>query len=107
MDELIVGFGWLFGEGVGDCLILLLEFGEKEGFIVKNFDGYVGYIEWGMGDEIVGVLCYVDVVLFGDGWMSDLFLVDIRDGWIYVRGVIDDKGLIMVVFYVLKIVKDM
>lgn len=107
MDEIIVGFGKLFGEGVNVSLILLLEFGEKEGFIIKNFDGFVGYIEWGEGDDIVGVFCYVDVVLSGDGWMSDLFLVDICNGWIYVRGVIDDKGLMMVVFYVLKIVKDM
>jgi hypothetical protein len=33
-----------FGEGVNASLTSLLEFGEKEGFTVKNLDGYAGHI---------------------------------------------------------------
>lgn len=62
MDESTAGPGRPFGEGVNASLTSLLEFGEKEGFTVKNLDGYAGHIEWGTGDEIVGVLCHVDVV---------------------------------------------
>ncbi len=107
MDESTAGPGRPFGEGVNASLTSLLEFGEKEGFTVKNLDGYAGHIEWGTGDEIVGVLCHVDVVPPGDGWTSDPFSADIRDGRIYARGAIDDKGPTMAAFYALKIVKDM
>lgn len=107
MDESTAGPGRPFGEGVNASLTSLLEFGKKEGFTVKNLDGYAGHIEWGTGDEIVGVLCHVDVVPPGDGWTSDPFSADIRDGRIYARGAIDDKGPTMAAFYALKIVKDM
>ncbi|PIK30455.1 hypothetical protein CS954_15585 [Bacillus siamensis] len=55
----------------------------------------------------VGVLCHVDVVPPGDGWTSDPFSAEIRNGRIYARGAIDDKGPTMAAFYALKIVKDM
>jgi succinyl-diaminopimelate desuccinylase len=37
----------------------------------------------------------VDVVPPGDGWTSDPFSADIRDGRIYARGAIDDKAFNM------------
>lgn len=107
MDESTARPGQPFGSGINECLTSLLDFGSKEGFTVKNLDGYAGHIEWGTGDEIVGVLCHVDVVPPGDGWTSDPFSADIREGRIYARGAIDDKGPTMAAFYALKIVKDM
>lgn len=107
MDETTAGPGKPFGEGVNASLTSLLELGEKEGFTTKNLDGFAGHIEWGEGDDIVGVLCHVDVVPPGDGWTSDPFSADIRNGRIYARGAIDDKGPTMAAFYALKIVKDM
>lgn len=71
MDETTAGPGKPFGEGVNASLTSLLELGEKEGFTTKNLDGFAGHIEWGEGDDIVGVLCHVDVVPPGDGWTSD------------------------------------
>lgn len=81
--------------------------GKNDGFFVKNVDGYVGYIEVGEGKDFFGIFCYVDVVFEGDGWLVDLYGGEIKDGKIFVRGVIDDKGLMMVVYYVMKIVKDL
>jgi succinyl-diaminopimelate desuccinylase len=107
MDESTAGPGKPFGEGVNASLTSLLELGEKEGFTTKNLDGFAGHIEWGEGEDIVGVLCHVDVVPPGDGWTSDPFSADIRNGRIYARGAIDDKGPTMAAFYALKIVKDM
>lgn len=52
-----------FGEKVDDALQYVLKKGEDEGFTVKNVDGYAGHIEYGEGEDIVGVLCHVDVVL--------------------------------------------
>lgn len=107
MDETTAGPGKPFGEGVNASLTSLLELGEKEGFTTKNLDGFAGHIEWGEGDDIIGVLCHVDVVPPGDGWTSDPFSAEIRNGRIYARGAIDDKGPTMAAFYALKIVKDM
>ncbi|PMC36979.1 dipeptidase PepV [Bacillus sp. UMB0899] len=97
-----------FGEGINEAFTHLLELGEKEGFTVKNVDGYAGHIELsGTSDEIVGVLCHVDVVPEGDGWTSDPYSAEIRDGKIFARGAMDDKGPTIAAFYAMKIVKDL
>ncbi|MEC1263072.1 dipeptidase PepV [Bacillus swezeyi] len=96
-----------FGEGIHQCLTTLLDKGSANGFTVKNLDGYAGHIEWGKGEEIIGVLCHIDVVPPGDGWTSDPFAAEIRDGRIYARGALDDKGPTMAAFHALKIVKEM
>ena len=46
----------------------------------------------GQGEELVGILCHVDVVPEGDGWTTPAYSADIRDGKIFARGAIDDKG---------------
>ncbi|MCK8454450.1 dipeptidase PepV [Bacillus safensis] len=95
-----------FGEKVDDALKYMLKKGEDEGFTVKNVDGYAGHIEYGEGEDIVGVLCHVDVVPAGDGWTTPPFSADIRENKIFARGAIDDKGPTMAAFYALKILKD-
>ncbi|MDM5299135.1 dipeptidase PepV [Bacillus pumilus] len=95
-----------FGEKVDEALQYMLNKGETEGFTVKNVDGYAGHIEYGQGEDIVGVLCHVDVVPAGEGWTTPPFSADIRDNRIFARGAIDDKGPTMAAFYALKILKD-
>lgn len=62
------------------------------GFRTKNIDDMLGYAEIGEGDELIGILCHLDVVPEGDGWTHDPFGCVISDGLVYGRGVIDDKG---------------
>lgn len=95
------------GEGVKEALDFMLELGEKDSFTVKNVGNLAGHLEFGEGEEIVGVLCHVDVVPEGDGWTSDPFGAEIRDGKIFARGAIDDKGPTMAAYYAMKIVKEM
>lgn len=95
------------GEGVKEALEFLLQLGEKDGFTPKNVGNLAGHLEFGQGDEIVGVLCHVDVVPEGDGWTSDPYGAEIRDGKIYARGAIDDKGPTMAAYYAMKIVKEL
>ncbi|MEH7802040.1 dipeptidase PepV [Bacillus pumilus] len=95
-----------FGEKVDQALQFMLKKGEDEGFTVKNVDGYAGHIEYGEGEDIVGVLCHVDVVPAGDGWTTPPFSADIRENKIFARGAIDDKGPTMAAFYALKMLKD-
>ena len=50
---------------------------------MKNVDNVAGHIEMGEGEELIGILCHVDVVPEGDGWSSDPFGAEIRDGKIF------------------------
>ncbi|MFE8698225.1 dipeptidase PepV [Cytobacillus sp. FJAT-53684] len=95
------------GEGVKEALDFMLQLGEKDGFTPKNVGNLAGHLEFGQGEEIVGVLCHVDVVPEGDGWSSDPYGAEIRDGKIYARGAIDDKGPTMAAYYAMKIVKEL
>ncbi|WP_080844380.1 dipeptidase PepV [Cytobacillus gottheilii] len=95
------------GQGVKEALDFMLTLGEKDGFTAKNVGNLAGHLEFGEGDEIVGILCHVDVVPEGDGWSSDPFGAEIRDGKIFARGAIDDKGPTMAAYYAMKIVKEL
>jgi succinyl-diaminopimelate desuccinylase len=95
------------GEGVKEALQFMLQLGEKEGFTSKNVGNLAGHLEFGNGDELLGILCHVDVVPEGDGWASDPFGAEIRDGKMYARGVLDDKGPTMAAYYAMKIVKEL
>jgi succinyl-diaminopimelate desuccinylase len=95
------------GKGIKEALDFMLELGEKDGFTVKNVGNLAGHIEFGEGEELVGILCHVDVVPEGDGWSSDPFSAEIRDGKIFARGAIDDKGPTIAAYYAMKIVKEL
>ncbi|MGG0717390.1 dipeptidase PepV [Robertmurraya massiliosenegalensis] len=95
------------GEGVKEALQFMLKLGEKDGFVAKNVDNLAGHLEFGQGEELIGILCHVDVVPEGDGWTSDPFGAEIRDGKIFARGAIDDKGPTMAAYYAMKMVKEL
>ncbi|WP_099351938.1 dipeptidase PepV [Fredinandcohnia onubensis] len=96
-----------FGAGIDEALHYLLDKGSAEGFSAKNLDGYAGHLEMGSGNDLVGILCHIDVVPEGDGWSSDPFGAEIHDGKIIARGSLDDKGPTMAAYYAMKIVKEL
>ena len=96
-----------FGIGVAEALDFMLQRGEQDGFATKNLDGYAGIIEFGEGEDMVGVLGHVDVVPAGNGWTTLPFQPDIRDGRIYARGAIDDKGPTLAAYFAMRIVRDL
>ena len=95
-----------FGEGPAKALDKALQIASDLGFATKNLDGYIGYAEYGQGDDYVAVLAHVDVVPEGDGWKYPPYGAEIHDGRIYGRGAIDDKGPAMSSLYALKAVRD-
>ncbi|NHM33107.1 dipeptidase PepV [Neobacillus terrae] len=95
------------GKGVKEALDFMLNLGEKDGFISKNVGNLAGHLEFGQGKELLGILCHVDVVPEGDGWTSGPFDAEIRDGKIFARGALDDKGPTMAAYYAMKIVKEL
>ncbi|MFY1066712.1 dipeptidase PepV [Enterococcus sp. AD013-P3] len=96
-----------FGPGPKNALIHMLGYGERDGFTVKNVDNYAGHIEYGEGDETLGIFCHMDVVPAGDGWDTDPYQPVIKDNKIYARGSSDDKGPSVAAYYGLKIIKEL
>ncbi|MDY5252876.1 MAG: Sapep family Mn(2+)-dependent dipeptidase [Erysipelotrichaceae bacterium] len=96
-----------FGQGPKDCLHAALKICDELGFETKNLDNYCGYAQIGQGEQVIGVLGHLDIVPCGEGWDSDPFKMDIRDGKVYGRGVSDDKGAVVASMIALKILKDM
>ena len=61
----------------------------------------------GSGEELIGILCHVDVVPAGEGWTVDPFGGEVKDIRIYARGAIDDKGPTLAAYYAMKIVQEL
>ncbi|WP_423188825.1 dipeptidase PepV [Alkalibacterium sp. f15] len=95
------------GPGPKEALEAFLALGERDGFLTKNVDNWAGHIEYGDGDELMGILAHVDVVPTGTGWETDPFEPVIKDGRLYARGSSDDKGPGMAAYYALKMIKDL
>lgn len=95
-----------FGKNTVRALNYILNLGQKLGFRTKNIDNYCGYIEFGSGDELIGIVGHLDVVPKGENWTYPPFEAQIIDNKIYGRGSIDDKGPVMASLYAMKAVMD-
>jgi len=107
LDEENKGEGAPFGIGIKEALDFTLAKCEAYGMEVKNVDGYAGHAEIGQGEDLVGILCHLDVVPEGDNWTYPPYEAQIVDGKIYARGSIDDKGPTMAAIHALKLIKDL
>lgn len=95
-----------FGKNTLEALNYTLDLGKQLGFKTKNIDGYCGYIEFGSGDELIGIVGHLDVVPQGENWTYPPFEGKIDDNKIYGRGAIDDKGPVIASLYAMKAVRD-
>ena len=97
-----------FGEECTKVLEKTLDIAKSMGFNTKNIDNYCGYIEFGEGKELVGIIGHLDVVPAkeSDGWSTPPFEPSIRDSKIFGRGTIDDKGPVVAALYAMKAVLD-
>ena len=101
--------GTPFGQAIQDVLEKTLEICRSLGFTTYlDPKGYYGYAEIGQGAELLAVLCHLDVVPSGDeaDWRTPPFEATIKDGWIFGRGVQDDKGPSMAALYAVKALLD-
>ena len=95
-----------FGKEVRDSLDYALGLAGKFGFAPTDMDGYIGYADFGKGEDLVGVLCHLDVVPAGVGWKYPAFGGEIHDERIYGRGALDDKGPAIAALYAMAAVKE-
>ena len=99
--------GMPFGKNCSDALNYFLNLAKSLGFKTKNVDGYCGYVEFGEGEELLGIIGHLDVVPAGDGWTKcEPFSPTIEDDKLYGRGSIDDKGPVVASLYAMKYVMD-
>ena len=101
--------GTPFGQAIQNVLEKTLEICQSLGFTTYlDPKGYYGYAEIGQGAELLAVLCHLDVVPSGDeaDWRTPPFEATIKDGWIFGRGVQDDKGPSMAALYAVKALLD-
>jgi len=95
-----------FGVEVRKALEKALELGKELGFEVKNVDNYAGHVQYGNTGRLFGVLGHLDVVPEGTGWSVEPYGGIVKNGYIYGRGAIDDKGPTIAALYALKAIKD-
>jgi succinyl-diaminopimelate desuccinylase len=107
-----------FGAAVQEAFEYMLKKAKAEGFDTENIDNYGGHFDFGgylldeegemvgTSDEIMGILCHLDVVPEGKDWDYDPFGGELVDDKIYGRGAIDDKGPTVAAFYAMKALKD-
>ncbi|NYF25218.1 dipeptidase PepV [Sporosarcina sp. JAI121] len=106
LDENAVTKDLPFGPEPKRALDWLLEEGRKAEMSVKNVDNMAGHIEMGNGDDIIGILCHVDVVPAGSNWTYGPYDGTIVDGKLFGRGAIDDKGPTIAAWHAMKLVKE-
>ena len=96
-----------FGKNCRDVLDAMLDMAKRDGFETKDIDGYAGVVEYGQGEETFGVLGHLDIVPLGEGWTKDPLKVTLENGYIFGRGVMDDKGPALAGYYALKMIRDL
>lgn len=89
------------------ALAYVLELGKNLGMKTGiTPEGDAGFVEIGEGNLEVGILVHVDVVGIGDldKWESPPFEGRIKEGYLFGRGVVDDKGPVIMSLYAMKAV---
>ena len=84
----------------------ILNVANQMGFKTKAVEGYYGIIEFGQGEELIGIVSHLDVVPEGEGWNHPPYGGIIENNKIYGRGAQDDKGPTIAALYAMKTIKD-
>ncbi|MDK7751741.1 dipeptidase PepV [Staphylococcus sp. UMB10092B] len=95
------------GPGPRKALDYMYEIAERDGFDTHDVEHIAGRIEAGEGEDVMGILCHVDVVPAGDGWDTNPFDPVVTEDKIIARGTLDDKGPTIAAYYAVKILNDM
>ena len=89
-----------------EVLEYMVSLAHRDGIMTTYIDpeGYYGYIEIGQGEKLLGLLGHLDVVGPGDleSWNTEPFELTNKDGKLFGRGVQDDKGPVLLSYYLMK-----
>lgn len=67
-----------YGRIPREVLRAFLDEAKEKGFRTGVEGERIGWVEFGEGDRLFGILCHLDVVPVGDGWDSDPFTLATR-----------------------------
>jgi len=98
-----------FGKGPRQALDEVLAIASELGFQTKNIDNKIGYAQYGEDrpdGAYYGIFGHVDVMPLGEGWISPALALTVRDGRLYGRGTLDNKGPILSNLYALYVLKE-
>lgn len=98
-----------FGRGPKQALEEVLKISAELGFHTKNIDDRIGYAQYGedrSDGAYYGVFGHVDVMPLGEGWNSPPLSLTLREGKLFGRGTLDNKGPILSNLYALYVLKE-
>lgn len=97
-----------YGAGCGAVLEAVGRLVAGAGFTFQNHAYHCGTAQLeGSGEETIGIFSHIDTVAPGDGWNFAPYRPFLKDGYLYGRGVTDDKGPAVAALYVLKCLRDL
>lgn len=76
------------------------------GFTPHLVDDSVAYVQIGEEEDYIGIIGHLDVVEAGGKWTSPPFALTQREGKLFARGILDNKGPIFSCLYGLKLLVD-
>ena len=97
-----------FGPGPKAALEEALKMADEMGLATHNCENYIGWAELPGADseKYLATITHLDVVPEGNGWDTDPYDMQLREGWLLGRGVCDDKGPSVLCLYALKFLKE-
>lgn len=105
-DPSTISKDYPYGKAINDSLDFMQRLADEAGFETKAYDGHALSIQYGNQLERIDIVSHLDVVQAKEGWSQDPFVPVIKDGKIIARGSQDMKSLALLMFYVLKDIKD-
>jgi len=98
LDRAEPGMPW--GPDSHDALVESLGIAQRLGLDAHECEGYIGYADLeGESDIQIATIAHSDVVPEGLGWSVEPYDVTRREGYLMGRGVLDDKGPLVLSLY--------
>lgn len=96
-----------YGQKPFEALKFFLTDAEKAGMRTGIIENRVGWVEFGPENAgLIGIVCHLDVVPAGDGWNTAPFDLTEKDGILYGRGIVDDKGPACAAYFAMRRLMD-
>ena len=94
-------------DGCQEAVDWMINKAQQYGLKAERVGELACHVELGDGGKLCGVLSHLDVVPEGNNWNSLPFELSVGDGYMYGRGIADDKGAALVNLYCLRALKDL
>ncbi len=99
--------GMPYGPKPYEALCAACDIAERMGFDTHNCDGHIAYADIpGASKKQLALIGHTDIVPEGTGWTFPPFEVTRKDGYMIGRGVLDDKGPLVMGMYAAKFFKE-